>query len=242
MQHQPLRLEDLSESQFHHNPPHHQSAVFSSGLILSSHSQRQHHRSVSHQALSHDPAAYVKRQRDEIDQFLLAQEEQLRRALAEKLQKHHSLLLAAAEAAVSRRLREKEAEVEKATRHHAELQARAAQLSVEVQVWRAKARAQEAAATSLQAQLQQRQDKMSPDQQPSRCGETEAEDAHSAFVERDRAVATPGPSCRSCQRRAAAAVLLPCRHLCLCNGCDRMARACPVCFAARESSVEVYFA
>lgn len=171
---------------------------------------------------------------------------QLRRALAEKWKGHYLAFLGAAEGAVARRLRKKEVEVEKATRHNAELQARAAQLTLEAQIWHAKARAQEAAAASLQAQLQQamissRQDKISPEY-GSGCGGTgsEAEDAQSAYVDPDRVVVASGPSCRACRRRMAAVVMLPCRHLCLCEECDRVARACPVCFTARESSVEVY--
>ncbi|KAF2298621.1 hypothetical protein GH714_024369 [Hevea brasiliensis] len=81
--------------------------------------------------------------------------EQLRRTLAEKKQRHYRALLSTVEESIARRLKEKEAEVEKATRRNAELEARAAQLSVEAQVWQAKARAQEATAASLQAQLQQ---------------------------------------------------------------------------------------
>ncbi|XP_052118211.1 uncharacterized protein LOC107483904 [Arachis duranensis] len=61
-------------------------------------------------------ASQIKQQRDEIEQFLQAQGEELRRALAEKRQRHYRALLTAAEEVVARRLREKEAEVEKATR------------------------------------------------------------------------------------------------------------------------------
>ncbi|KAJ0106632.1 hypothetical protein Patl1_18320 [Pistacia atlantica] len=164
MQTQPPQLVNLS--QLHH--PN----VVSTGLRLSfgdqqhlhqqtHHQQQQQHQNIISQSpfssslLSEDLATQIKRQRDELDQFLLAQGEQLRRALAEKSQRHYRALLGAAEESIARRLREKDAEVEKATRRNAELEARAAQLTVEAQVWQAKARAQEATAASLQAQLQQ---------------------------------------------------------------------------------------
>lgn len=146
---------------------------------------------------------------------------------------------------MARRLREKEAEVEKATRQNAELEARATQLSVEVQVWQAKARAQEATAASLQAQLQQAMIDCGAAAltQDSRRGEEgiegQAEDAESAYVDPER-MAASGPSCKVCRTRVASVVLLPCRHLCLCTECDQVAQACPLCLAVRHSSVEVF--
>ncbi|PPS04189.1 hypothetical protein GOBAR_AA16472 [Gossypium barbadense] len=169
---------------------------------------------------------------------------ELRRTLAEKRNRHYHALLAAVEESVARRLREKEAEVEKATRRNAELEACSAQLSVEVQVWQAKARAQEATATSLQAQLQQAMIGCGAAAvtQDSRRGEEgiegQAEDAESAYVDPERMVSS-GPSCKACRTRVASVVLLPCRHLCLCTECDRVAQACPLCLAVRNSSVEI---
>ncbi|OWM86366.1 E3 ubiquitin-protein ligase BOI-like isoform X2 [Punica granatum] len=255
LQQQPQPLQLINLSQLHYNPRPQQSGVVSTGLRLSFNDQHQHQHQqslvresinpVSSLLPSDDFAAHVKQQRDEIDQFLLAQGEQLRRTLAEKRQRQYRALLCAAEETVARRLREKEAEVEKATRQNAELEARAAQLSVEAQVWQAKARAQEAAAASLQAQLQQAiisggHDNRASPEDGGGCGGSDAEDAESAYVDPDRVVVSSGPGCRACRRRVAVVVLLPCRHLCVCAECNRVAHACPVCFTVRESSVEVY--
>lgn len=150
------------------------------------------------------------------------------------------------------RLREKEIEVEKARRRNAELEARVAQLSVEAQVWQAKAKAQEATAGSLQAQLQRAM--MGCGVGPENRGATEdgcgvscavgvegqAEDAESAYVDPERVVAVSGPKCRGCGKRVASVVVLPCRHLCVCTDCDRHFRACPVCLTVKNSTVEVY--
>lgn len=264
----------INLSQLHN---HHQPNVVSTGLRLSFGDQQQrqqqqqqqlqqtphHHQQQQQQQqnimcqspsllsfLSDDLASPIKRQRDELDQFLQAQGEQLRRALAEKRQRHYRALLGAAEESIARLLREKEAEVEKATRRNAELEARAAQLSVEAQVWQAKARAQEATAASLQAQLQQAimsgagggaQDSRRGDDGLMCTGEV-AEDAESAYVDPDRVVSVPvsGPACKGCRKRVASVVLLPCRHLCVCTECDRVVQACPLCFNVRDSSVEVF--
>ena len=186
------------------------------------------------------------------EDFIFIQGEQLRRALAEKRQQHYRALLSAAEESIARRLREREAEVQRATRKNAELEARASQLSIEAQVWQAKARTQEVAATSLQAQLQQAimnggvvQDSRRGDDGTGCSGGVEgqgkAEDAESAYVDPDRVTVVPGrPSCKSCRKRMASVVLLPCRHLCVCTECDQMVQACPLCLHVRNSSVEVF--
>ncbi|KAM6557408.1 hypothetical protein CsatB_004427 [Cannabis sativa] len=203
--------------------------------------------------MAEDFASQIKQQRDEIDQFLQAQGEQLRRTLAEKRQRHYRALLSAAEESISRRLREKEAEVEKATRRNAELEARAAQLTVEAQIWQAKVRAQEATAATLQAQLQQAIMNgggggggrgLVDDGGVSCAGEGgvegQAEDAESAYIDPDRVTTASGPSCKACRKRVASMVILPCRHLCLCTECDRVVQACPLCLSLRNSSVEVF--
>ncbi|KAK8703199.1 hypothetical protein V6N13_021525 [Hibiscus sabdariffa] len=248
-QQQPAPLIDLS--QLHH--PN----VVSTGLRLSfgdkrrklqqNQSYRQPQPSQQQNLVSDDLATQIKWQRDELDGFLRAQGEGLRRTLAEKRQRHYCELVEAAEELVVRRLREKEAEVEKAKQRNVELEARAAQLSVEAQVWQAKARTQVATAASLQTQLQQAimssgGASMRGEEGQKCVGgglEAQAEDAESAYVDPECMAAT-GPSCKLCRTHVAAVLLLPCRHLCLCAECDRVAPACPVCLTVKNSSVEVY--
>ncbi|KAL9327500.1 hypothetical protein ACSQ67_002503 [Phaseolus vulgaris] len=229
----------------------HNQNVVSTGLGLSfgdqqqrqqlhHHQQQQHgcHSSFFLSLLSDGLTSQIKQQHDEIDQFLQAQGEQLRRALAEKRGRHYRTLLRAAEESVLRRLREKEAEVEKATRRNAELEARAAQLGLETQLWQAKAKAQEATAVSLQAQLQQAIMSGGEDGAAGglSCAGGEAEDAESAYVDPERV----GPKCRGCAKRVATVVVLPCRHLCICAQCNTHFRACPVCLTVKNSTVQVY--
>ncbi|XP_061358939.1 BOI-related E3 ubiquitin-protein ligase 1-like isoform X2 [Gastrolobium bilobum] len=253
LQSQPPQLIHLS--QLHNN---HQQNVVSTGLRLSfddqqqqrpqlhqhHQQQQQQHGSPSSAFLSLLSESQIKQQPDEIDQFLQAQGEQLRQTLAEKRQRHYRALLSAAEEMVTRRLREKEAEVEKATRKNAELEARAAQLSVEAQMWQAKARAQEATAASLQAQLQQTIMASGVGEDAgvgvSCAVEGQAEDAESAYVDPERVMMAARPKCRGCGKRVASVVVLPCRHLCICTECDAHFRACPVCLTLKNSTVEVF--
>lgn len=262
--HHSSQIIDLS--QIHSSPPN----VVSTGLRLAFgnqqlQQQQQQQQSMSTQSsvlfslLSEELAAQIRQQRDDIDHFLQAQGDQLRRALAEKRQRHYRALLGAAEESLARRMREKEVEVEKAVRRHAELEARASQLGAETQLWQARAKAQEAAAISLQAQLQQAMMKSccNAAPPPPGCSVEEtgcegqgaaaavAEDAESAYIDPDRVVVTGsagniGPICKACKKRVASVVLLPCRHLCLCTACDAMAQSCPLCSTFRSSSVEVF--
>lgn len=175
---------------------------------------------------------------------LSEQGEQLRRTLAEKRRRHYRALLGSAEQSLARRLREKEAEVETAKRRNAELQARAAQLGAEVQLWQAKARSQEAVAASLRSHIQQGLMGGAHDRKVDSCGAAAsevqaAEDAESVYVDPDRA-APPEPSCKACRRRAATVLMLPCRHLSVCTECERVAHVCPLCSCVRSTSIEVY--
>ncbi|XP_021768089.1 BOI-related E3 ubiquitin-protein ligase 1-like isoform X2 [Chenopodium quinoa] len=261
-QNQNHQLIDLCQLQNHQQQQ--QPNVVSTGLRLSfgdqNHQLQQHQQQQIQQQqqqqqsnntimslLSEEFALQFKQQSDEISYFLHSQGDQLRRTLADKRQRHYRALLGAAEEAVSRRMREKEAEVEKAARRNAELEARAGQLSAEAQAWQAKARAQGVQAATLQAQLQQAMVGPGPAngsgvlQEGSGvgCG-GDAEDAESAYVDpvSDRRVTSP--SCKMCRTRVATVVLLPCRHLCVCKECDDVVQACPLCLSLRSASVEVY--
>lgn len=165
--------------------------------------------------------------------------------LAENNERHYRELLRTTEESVRRRLREKEAEIVKATRRYAELEARAAQMETESRAWQVRAAAREAEATSLQVRLQQafaNGGGVTPTEPKSGSDDCvdEAEDAESAYVDPDR-FELIGPSCRICRRRSATVLALPCRHLILCKGCDGSVRVCPVCLSSKNSSVEVLF-
>ncbi|KAJ0240608.1 SBP protein [Hirschfeldia incana] len=223
--------------------------VVSTGLRLSqgqSQSREQRSPSSSFPMINEDIAGEIKRQSDELNIFLQTQGEQLRRMLAETNERHYRELLKTTEESVRRRLREKEAEIETATRRHAELEARAAQIETESRAWQARAASKEAEAASLQARLQQAVAHgggvtvAEPNSVSVEDGEDEAEDAESVYVDPDRLEST-GPSCRVCWRRSATVLALPCRHLILCKGCDGSVRVCPLCFSSKSSSVEVFF-
>lgn len=45
--------------------------------------------------------------------------------------------------------------------------------------------------------------------------------------------------CRSCGKVESCVLLLPCRHLCVCNACDASLRACPICYSTKNASVRI---
>ncbi|XP_074317638.1 BOI-related E3 ubiquitin-protein ligase 1 [Silene latifolia] len=256
LQNQNHQFIDLSQLQNHHHQQQHNSVV-STGLKLSfgeqNHQQKQQQIQQNPALLSlisDELALQFKQQSDELNYFLHTQGEQLRRTLAEKRQRHYHTLLGAAEEAVARQFREKETELENASRRNAELEARAAQLSAEAQAWQARARAQEAQAMSLQAQIQQTMvgpsnvvggGALQQDREGSglQCA-GDAEDAESLYIDPVSERRVNSPICKSCRTRAASVVLLPCRHMCVCVQCDDVVQACPVCYSIRSASVEVY--
>ncbi|KAK9716256.1 hypothetical protein RND81_06G221500 [Saponaria officinalis] len=240
------QLIDISQLQNHQQQQQQQQHGVSTGLKLSFGEQnqqqiQQHHPFAS--VFSEDLTFRFKQQSDELNYFLNAQGEQLRRTLAEKTQRHYRALLHTAEEAVSRRVAEKQAEVETAIRRNVELQARAAQMSAEAQAWQAKAQNQELQAMSLQAQIQQAirgpnniGGPLGQDREGSGAG-----DAESSYVDPTSARRVRSSGCKVCRTRDACVVLLPCRHLCVCVQCDNVAQTCPVCYSLRSASVEVYF-
>lgn len=236
LQPQPPTLINLSQL---HNQHVHQPNLVSTGLRLAFNEQQQ-----LSTLLSEDLTCQIKQQRDEIDQFLQLQGDQLRRTLAERRQVHYRALLSVAEESATKRLREKETEVQKAVRRNAELEERVAQLRVEAQAWQNKARSQEATAAALQVQLQQAMMISNAQEEGVGCsggggGGGEADDAESAHVDPDRVLCS-GPSCKACRDSSASVVLLPCRHLSLCSNCNATVDTCPVCFSYKTASVEVY--
>ncbi|KAJ3680635.1 hypothetical protein LUZ60_016913 [Juncus effusus] len=241
---------------------HNQSGLVSTGLRLAfdEHQQIQmnHHQShntnnnnnstsFANSSLSEELFTQMAHQTNEIEIFLIQQGEQLRRALAEKRRRHYKAFFLAAEEQTARKVRQKQAELDQASRRTAELESRLNQLRSESLAWQTKALADQATAASLHAQLQQatQEAAAAANRTAGECEAGPADDAESGFIDPSRS--EPERLCRSCRLRPACVVVFPCRHLCLCEGCEAAAGGgdagdtCPVCCCVRSGSLKVFF-
>ena len=160
--------------------------------------------------------------------------------VAERQRRHYNALLLAAEEVLSRKVREKQAEIDRAAQLTAHLEERLDRVRSEATAWQTKALADQATAAALHAQLQQA---TAAAQRTGECKSGPAEAAESGFIDPSRV--EPDRSCRACRLRPACVVVFPCRHLCLCEGCEVASSsdgdACPVCCCVRSGSLKVFF-
>lgn len=173
------------------------------------------------------------------------QEEKILKGVTELRQRQTVSFLDAIEKGVSRKLHEKDIEIENMNRKNKELMERIKQVTVEVQSWQYKAKYNESVVNFLRSNLQQAIAQGTTHVKEG-YGDSEVDDATSyTNMNHLNAVDVSGVmkkpiNCRACKVREVSILLLPCRHLCMCKDCETFIDVCPVCNVMKTASVQVY--
>ncbi|KAE8668325.1 Detected protein of unknown function [Hibiscus syriacus] len=181
--------------------------------------------------------AIVDKQRHEIDQFIKSQNERLRLLLQEQREKLVAAMAKKVEPRATLLLKQKDAELTRATNRTTELQNLLNKLEMENQAWRRAAQENEAMVVYLNNTLE----RLQRQNQPGRCFDNGVDDARSCCEEteeeeeEDRGFVVV---CKCCSSRSSCVLFLPCRHLCSCKDCAAFLDCCPVCGTAKKASIE----
>ncbi|XP_041015548.1 BOI-related E3 ubiquitin-protein ligase 1-like [Juglans microcarpa x Juglans regia] len=194
------------------------------------------------------------RQKEEFDHFIEIQEEQLTKGVRDMEKRHKASFLAAMEKGVSKKLREKDIEIENMNCKNREVAERIRRVAMEAQNWHYRAKYNESIVSVLKNNLQQAISQ-GAEQGKEGFGDSEVDDATSYIDPNNYAGIPGGPAksflrnnlglghiCRACNTKEVSILLMPCRHLCLCKECEGSIGVCPVCQLIKTASVEVYMA
>ena len=157
----------------------------------------------------------------------------------------------ALEKEVSRKLHEKDIEIENFNRKNKELVEKIRQLEAESLSWHYKAKENESFINLLKSNINQILLRGAAAFLKEGWGESMVDDAVSSCNQ-----SFLGPwanvgqlpsvkesmNCKACKGKEVSVLFLPCRHLCLCIDCDFFIEVCPVCHVKKDGSLQVYMA
>ncbi|XAR48078.1 hypothetical protein NMG60_11030788 [Bertholletia excelsa] len=185
-------------------------------------------------------------QKEELDQYIKIQEENLMKGLRDIRQRHVASFLTAIEKGITQKLREKDHEIENINHKNRELVERIKQVATEAQNWQYRAKYNESVVNVLKNNLQQAISQGAADQSKEGFGDSEVDDAAS-YIDPSNYLSLPlRPAkasiifCRACKSKEVSILLMPCRHLCLCKDCDGLISVCPVCQQLKTASVQIF--
>ncbi|KAK6118297.1 hypothetical protein DH2020_047970 [Rehmannia glutinosa] len=167
----------------------------------------------------------------------------MRLELQEMQKQEKKLLVTAIGERVMRKLKEKEDQIQRIGKLNFALQEKVKSLHVENQLWRDLAQTNEATANSLRSNLEQVLAHVATEEEEdaeSCCGSTDHIDDDK--VGEGKSCYSDMRKCRRCGDRDSCVLLLPCRHLCLCNVCGSgsyQLQACPVCNSTMKATLHV---
>lgn len=205
-------------------------------------------------SLSDNMRSELDRQKEDFDQYLKVQEEHLAKGVRDMKQRHMVSFLTALDKGISKKLREKELEIENMNLKNKELVERIKQVAMEAQNWHYRAKYNESVVNALKSNLQQ-VISQGAEQGKEGFGDSEVDDTAS-YIDPTKYLSVPGDPgksisrfqdlkkesmiCRACKAKEVSVLLMPCRHLCLCKDCDGLISACPVCHLMKTAGIPVF--
>ncbi|KAL5980017.1 hypothetical protein ACLOJK_039129 [Asimina triloba] len=217
-------------------------------------------RSAISSPLSQELLTLLYHQNIETDALLRLQSEKLRLGLQEARKRHFRSLLSTLEQQLSKRLKEKDVELDAVRRRNAELEEKVKQMSAENQIWCHVARNNEAIVSNLRTSLEQvllQNSGAAPPPAKEGYGDScdgltaaaAADDAQSCCYEgeavaekaaRENRALRLRKACKACGEKEVSVLLLPCRHLCLCKECETRIESCPICTCKKNASWQIF--
>ncbi|GJW51718.1 probable BOI-related E3 ubiquitin-protein ligase 3 [Tanacetum coccineum] len=174
--------------------------------------------------LNEDVASQMYQHQLEIAHFVAQHAEKMRSAIAEMRRRSAKRLIVAANEGITKRLKTKEEEITRLNQVNWSLEEKLKSLLVENQIWRELAQTNEATAYNLQQLLAQAQLQQQEQEEQTLVNDDIAESCCGSNYEED--VSTK--KCLECGKKELCVLVLPCRHLCLCNVCESITTICPV--------------
>lgn len=191
------------------------------------------------------------RQKEELDQFIKFQADQLAKGVRDIKQRHVTSFVTALEKDVCKKLQEKDQEIESMNKKNRELAEKIKQVGAEAQNWHYRAKYNESVVNALKVNLQQvishgnNTNGLADHhhhQVKEGFGDSEIDDEAASYNYMNiPRMPNAGMRCKSCNVKEVSVLLVPCRHLSLCKDCDVFTGVCPVCQSLKTSSVQVFF-
>ncbi|KAJ3674460.1 hypothetical protein LUZ60_005076 [Juncus effusus] len=179
----------------------------------------------------------------EIDHLILNQMQRARIEFAERRQRYINQLSFAIQNGIAKRMKAKDEEIERITEINRGLEERIKNLALETQLWRELAQSHETTASMLRFNLEQvlnhreeeKQRAFHDDAEESCCSNGDKD------LDEDRNDRTRIRVCKNCLEKETSVLILPCRHLCLCDSCgvDPTVIICPACGEDRTGVFKV---
>ncbi|CAN0901979.1 Probable BOI-related E3 ubiquitin-protein ligase 3 [Linum grandiflorum] len=192
--------------------------------------------------LGQDFSFQIQQQQIDADRLISLHMEKVRGELEEERRRQARRIIQVIEEGMVKRLKAKEEEIKKIGKLNWALEEKVKSLCIENQIWRDLAQTNEATANALRSNLEKVLDggAAAVDDAQSCCGSNRPEEEDDAVTggrrgEEERTMRM----CRKCGEEESCVLLLPCRHLCLCSGCESTIYCCPICHAAKNASFHV---